>query len=60
MSYVDTKKLMATTDSPRIYRDIDYTEGPQNHNENGDPGVPIFMGSPKFYDPGGVGESGSH
>ena len=26
--------------------------GPHYSGENGDPGIPIFMGSPKFYDSG--------
>ena len=26
--------------------------GPHYSGENGDPGIPIFMGSPKFYDTG--------
>ena len=47
MSYVDIKKLMArATESSSIYREyglIIYMLG-----------VPIFMGSPKFYDTGDV------
>ena len=41
MSSADPSTLMATADSS-----LSTMKGPQNHNENGDPG------SPKFYDTG--------
>ena len=61
MSYVDIKKLMArATESSSIYREYGLMlgvyenswKGPQNHNENGDPGSPFSWGPQNFMTPG--------
>ena len=59
MSYVDIKKLIATADSSSTGREKSrmlgvpkFTEGSPKSWWKWGPGVPIFMGSPKFYDTG--------
>ena len=50
---IDIEKLIATTDSSSIYHEHmlgspNSWKGPQNHNENGDPGSPFSWGPQNF------------
>ena len=61
MRDIDIEKLIAATDSSSIYREHrvmleipKFTEGSPKWT-----GVPIFMGSPKFYDTGVIGLAAS-